>query len=424
MSAATLALERVLPLTPGQERLVAGERRVIAGAPRRLESSAVLVEGPLDLGALQRALDVVTARHEALRATIRARGDGVPVQIVARGSVTLDVRDAGEADPAAAVTPLSRRPSDTDLLHVEVTRLAPERCVLAVSIHHAISDGWSVKVLFDELSEAYDATIEGRAPALPDLGGGYASVCERLWELRHRGGYDEQLAYWEARLAPPWPASAIGAPARVSGTVADVPLEGGSSATSALAGVALALHAETGERDIRIGTLVPARAEAALQNVIGFFANTVVLRLFVDREQSLEQLESAAKATLVDALARQDVPIQDVMQRMSAHPAFTPNALYDVMFAFEALREGDFTLRGTRCTELASPLPTPRRSPTTVALRWRFERWQGQMGGALTYAADRVELATAERLASRFARAIALIREAPGRSIGAALESM
>jgi hypothetical protein len=93
------------------------------------------------------------------------------------------------------------------------------------------------------------------------------------------------------------------------------------------------------------------------------------------------------------------------------------------MFAFEALRDRALSLTRTRCTELVSPLPSPRRAPTTVALRWRFERSGGPARGALTYAAERVDRETAGRLAARFDHAAALLRQSPDVSVAAAAGS-
>lgn len=417
MSVAVLPLAQVVPLTHGQERLFLAERRVTAGAPRRIESVSVLVEGPFDLGAFERAVGLVVDRHDALRATIRTRADGFPVQLVARRRVPVRVRDAPGASPTDALGVCSRSLADPDLFHVELTKIAPERAVVSVFVHHALGDAWSVAVLFDELSSAYGAFVSGSEPELPALDGGYARACEETCRRRREGMYEDELAYWEAQLAGPWPRLGIGAGPGVSAIVADQAIPGVDSPTAALAAIAVALHAESGTTDVRIGTLVPARAEAGLQHLIGFFANTVVLRLRVDPTASLESLEAQAKTMLVDALARQSVPIQDVVRRLGGDPAFTPVALYDAMFAFEALRERALSLAGTRCTELVSPLPSPRRAPTTVALRWRFERSAGAMRGALTYAAERVNHQTAGHLAARFHHAAALLRQSPAVSI-------
>jgi hypothetical protein len=424
VSAAILPLAQAVPLTPGQERLFLAERRITAGAPRRLESVSVLVEGALALGAFKRAVGLVVDRHDALRATIRTRADGVPVQLVARRRVSVRVRDAPGASPTEAVGVYSRTPGDPDLFHVELTRIAPERAVISVFVHHALSDGWSIAVLFDELSAAYDAFVAGREPDLPPLEGGYARACVEMRRRRCEGIYEDELDYWETQLAGPWPRLGIGADPGVSAIVADHALLGEESPAVALAAIAVALHAESGTTDVRIGTLVPARTEAGLQHLIGFFANTVVLRLRLDPTASLGSLEAYAKTTLVDALARQSVPIQDVMRRLGRDAAFTPEALYEAMLAFEALRQHALSLVGTRCTELVGPLLSPRRAPTTVALRWRFERSGGAMLGALTYAAERVDGQTAGRLAARFHHAAALLRQSPAVSVAdAALES-
>lgn len=417
MSAGVLPLVRALPLTPGQERLLAGDRVAASGIRRRLENIAVRVEGPLDVEALQQALDLVVRRHEALTATIRARTDGVPMQLIQRQRVLIERRDVPDADPAVVTTAPARRPSDRNLLHVEVAKLGRERHVVSLAIHHAISDGWSVVAFLKELSEAYRAAVTGESPRFVDVDGAYSSACERLRKRRWDGSGDVQRAYWTEELSSPWtPIGLPGVPG-LSRTVADAPLAAVRSPRTALAAIALALYAEAGATDLRIGTLVPCRTAPGLQHLLGFFANTVVIRLRIDPAASLEALEAHANQKLAAALARQDTPIQDIIRDLENDPGFTPLQLYEVMFSFETMRR-TLAIEGARCSEVLSPVPSPRTAPTTVALRWQFELSDGVSHGALTYAAERVDRPTAARLSARFRRAAALLGENPGMTVG------
>jgi hypothetical protein len=380
----------------------------------------VLVEGPLDVETLQRALDVVVDRHEALTTTIRARTDGVMVQLVGRHRVLIERRDLPDANPTLVSTAPVRRPTDPDLLHVEVAKLGRERHVVSLAIHHAISDGWSVAALFTELSEAYRATFTGERPRLPDLGDGYSHACEQLWQRRRDRSDDARRAYWTKELAGPWPPVGLPGTPGLSRTVADVPLIVVRSPRTALAALALTLYAEAGATDLRIGTLVPGRAGAGLQHLIGFFANTVVVRLRIDPAAPLEALEASANQKLASALAHQDTPIQDVMHDLQTDPDFTPTQLYEVMFSFETMRR-TLVIDGASCTEIPASVPSPRTAPTTVALRWQFEQSDAVSRGTLTYAAGRVDSLTAARLSMRFRLAVAMLSESRGMTVGDAV---
>ncbi|MDH3317903.1 MAG: condensation domain-containing protein, partial [Gammaproteobacteria bacterium] len=169
------------------------------------------LSGRLDVDALQASLNGLVARHETLRTTFRME-DGAAVQVIAPPEpVELDVRDLSvlpegerEAEARRWVEEESQRPFDLStgpLFRVQLLRLSGEDHVLQLTLHHIISDGWSLPVLFRDLGALYQANCAGRAPSLPPLAIQYAefSVWQRQWLTG--SVLSEQLDYWRSQLA-------------------------------------------------------------------------------------------------------------------------------------------------------------------------------------------------------------------------------
>jgi amino acid adenylation domain-containing protein len=326
---------------------------------------ALWLDGTLDAGALQGAWDAALARHEALRTTF-SDSAGLPVQAIEDEPgphpliiTSVQQLPAPEREPAARtlIAELARAPIDLaagPLVLTRLVRLSPQRHVLAVVMHHIAADGWSFRILFDELSADYEAVRRGD-PAAGDPPIQYADFA--IWQLEHAeaGGYAQAERFWRAELAgapcelplpadEPYPArqafAAASIEAMIDPALARSLRRAASEQGATLFAVLLAAYAAllsrlTGRDDLLIGVPMAARTRPETESVVGVFMNTVTIRVRVDQEASAGDLVRSVHAATARALAHQELPFARVVElaRPDRHPARLP--LVQVMFAME-----------------------------------------------------------------------------------------
>ncbi|HEX9034004.1 MAG TPA: amino acid adenylation domain-containing protein [Streptosporangiaceae bacterium] len=327
---------------------------------------ALWLDGPLDVRALQRAWDALLARHEALRTTFRNES-GVPTQVVddeqaAWPLVTSSVEQLAshERVPAALamIRDLARFPFDLatgPLVRTTLIRLAPESHVLAVVVHHIVADGWSFRILFDELSADYEAISRGSGPAAAEPPIQYVDFA--IWQVEHaeEGGYQAAERFWRAELADapsalplptdaPYPAlpTFVGQSVRttIDVSLADQLRQLATGRRTTLFAVLLAAYSLvlarlTGSDDLLIAVPMAARAKREAESVVGLFMNTVVIRVQIDRDATLGDLLRSVHAATVRVMEHQDLPFARVVElvKPNREPARLP--LVQVMFALE-----------------------------------------------------------------------------------------
>ena len=384
-SVPSLAITEVAPLSPGQERLLDGEFALPDGgwpAPgtrtslRPIDTGAVLIERALDCGALQCAVNALVVRQAALRTAFRELPDGTLVQLVAARLPDHVSRSetAPSADTSSAIKEFLRRsPGDVDprssrLFRVHLVRVDERRNVLLLQIHHLVSDGWSIGVLYRDLSELYNAAVQGRVADLPALPRTFASVCRQM--RSDRGGLEGQreLQFWRARLGGPYPVMAFGdcpttrpSPA---GAIAVQPVQvppwlvaalretahsserRGGIVGPFLAALALVLYHRTATSDIRIGMYIANRARPDVEHLIGYFVNAAVFRLCVDPGLTLRHLVTAANTAVTEAIENQALPIQDLQQDLRDRTSLGTAPLFQVTVALNTMRTSSLTLAG------------------------------------------------------------------------------
>ncbi len=301
-----------LPLSHAQERQWFLWRLDPEGSAYHV-CAALRIQGAVDGEALQATLDGLRARHESLRTRFRADGQGTARQWMGPPArLPLAVADlrgvpAAEREPAVqqALHRLAAQPFDLvggDLVRAAWLRLADGEQVLALALHHIVSDGVSMQVLMDELAAGYAARLRGEAPpwqALPVQYADHASW-QREWLAAGEGA--RQLAWWRQRLGDAHPRLELpadrprppqgegrGLTAARHGFALPAPLlaglrqsavrEGTTLFTMLLAGLQTLLYRLTGEGDIRIGTAMANRQRAEVERVVGLFVNTLVLQV-------------------------------------------------------------------------------------------------------------------------------------------------
>jgi amino acid adenylation domain-containing protein len=337
-----------------------------AGEPTYNIPWALWLDGALDVNALQQAWDAVLVRHEALRTTFQNES-GVPVQVVHDEPAapllvasSVEQLPAGEREPAALamIRDLARVPFDLatgPLVRTALIRLSPESHVLAVVLHHIVADGWSFRILFDELSADYEAISRGGGPAGAEPPIQYVDFA--IWQVEHaeEGGYSAAERFWRAELADappalplptdaPYPARPTSAGHAVSTTIdaglADQLRQLATGQATTLFAVLLAAYSVvlarlTGCDDLLIAVPMAARVKAETESVVGLFMNTVVIRVQVDRDGTLGDLLRSVHAATVRAMEHQDLPFSRVVElvKPDRDPARPP--LVQAMFTME-----------------------------------------------------------------------------------------
>ncbi|MFN9087681.1 MAG: condensation domain-containing protein, partial [Gemmatimonadaceae bacterium] len=349
------------PLSFGQERLWFFDR-LWQESRGSVIPSVWRVQSTLDVATLQRAFDVVTARHESLR-TLVVEKDGVPLQVVrdeCRCVVQLfDLRGttsaaAGETEALRIATEESTRRfalHEPPLLRAALILLSAEESILAIGIHHLIADGASLEILISELGHAYDAQRQARSPSATALPIQYADFA--VWQ---RGGAapasDADLAYWRDRLGDaPRSFELIGdhprpahprhdgdtvflelPPALLQSLAALVRAEGATLFMGLLAGFQALLGRYSGQEDLVVGTPVANRPRPELEGLIGFFVNTLALRGDLSGRPSGRTLVRRAREAALGAFAHQELPFERLVEALAPERDLSRNPLFQIMF--------------------------------------------------------------------------------------------
>ena len=338
-----------LPLSFAQERLW-------FLAQLEPESSAYHIpagfrlRGALDVSALERSLNEIVRRHEALRTTL-ASVDGSPVQIIAENRTlplpALDLSASPEPEREAAVRHLltaeAQRPFNLAhdlLLRATLLRLGEQEHVLLLVMHHITSDAWSLGIFLRELAVLYGTFSAGQPSPLPALSVQYADYA--LWQRQQLQGValDHHLTYWRRQLSglhrvempTDRPRSAVQTPRGARHSVvlsqrltaalhALSRREGATLFMTLLAALQILLHRYTGEDDIAVGAPIAGRTQVETEGLIGFFVNTLVLRTDLSGEPSFRQLLRRVREVTLGAYAHQDVPFEKLVENS------TPNGI-------------------------------------------------------------------------------------------------
>ncbi len=381
----------------------------------------VRARGPLDVDALGRALSAIVGRHEALR-TVFADEGGSPVAVVRPPwELRLPVTDvAGEHEAREIAAEDAARPFDLargPLIRARVLRLAPEDHAVLVTMHHAVTDGWSHGVFWGELTEAYAAAAEGREPRLPELAVQYGDFA--VWQRDHLTGavLDRHVDYWRDRLAGlrplelpldhPRPAVASSAgesqawelpedlvrAARVLGD-----REGATLYMTLLSVFAVVLARFAGTEDVAVGTPVAGRTRAEVERLIGFFVNMMVLRTDVSGDPSFRELLGRVRDSAVGAMEHQDLPFEHLVEALAPERDLSRNPLVQVVFQLmRAPGDKGDRLGGARLEPLLE-----EHAFTRVDLEVHLTEDGDRVRGTVLHATSLFETETVRRLLHHF----------------------
>ena len=392
--------------------------------PQRLR-----IQGELDRVALGRALDRLIVRHESLRTTF-AKVDGTVVQCIgdAQSSRFTLVEHDLRGHPAALeeLRALSAQEAQSPfdlqagpLIRGRLIRMEHDAHVLLLTMHHIVSDGWSMGVFVRELNALYESYRVGGDDPLAPLPVQYADYA--VWQRNVLSGeaLAEQSAYWKEQLlgVPPmlelrtdhvrplqqdhtggW--VSVELDARLTAQLKSLSQRHGTTLfMTLLAGWGALLSRLSGQEDVVIGTPVANRHRAGVEDLIGFFVNTLVVRLDYSGRPTVSEVLDRVKRRSLQAQEHQDLPFEHVVELVNPPRSLSHTPVFQVMFAWQNTEQSALDLGGLQVTPLGVDYAVAKFDLTLELMESG-----GCIGGSLQYATSLFERETVQRYVTYLAR--------------------
>lgn len=372
-----------LPLSYPQQRLWFIDQLEGSSTQYNL-TAAVHLSGPLDESALMRAINAIVERHEILRTCFRSGQSGEPEQIIlSRLQLDVPVENLMPLDQEAQKKKIAEllaqeREEKFDLaqgplLRARLIRLAPDEHILIRSIHHIVYDGWSAGVFNREFEVLYEAFQKQQENPLPPLAVQYADFA--LWQQSNfdAGMLEQQLAFWREGLAgiPQQLELPLDRPRGLRHTFAaelcEVSIPDGKLAAlkrlaragnatlymALLSAFAVLLKRHSGQSDVVIGSPIANRQQRRLEESIGFFVNSLVMRVRVDEEAAFAKLLASVRAMVLDVYRHQDLPFERLVEELAPERSLNVTPVFQVVFAFQNAPEHPLRLPGLKISPVS-----------------------------------------------------------------------
>ncbi|MBO1049497.1 MAG: non-ribosomal peptide synthase/polyketide synthase [Dolichospermum sp. DEX182a] len=431
-----------LPLSWAQERLWFLNQLEGDSATYNIPE-AVKIAGDLDINALQQALSEIVHRHEILRTSIQTV-NGLPIQVIhPQVTTSINVVDLQQLLAPERETLLEQQIQleasipfnleNAPLIRCILLQVTDREYVLLLTMHHIVSDGWSMGIFISELSSLYPAFCAGEPSPLPELPLQYADFA--VWQRRWLTGVvlETQLNYWREQLqdAPSLLKLPTDRPRPVvqtyNGRTQSFELSqnltqklqslSGESGTTLfmtlLAAFTTLLYRYSGESDILLGTPIANRNHDQIESLIGFFVNTLVLRTNFANNPSFNNLLAQIRETTLQAYEHQDVPFEQVVEALQPQRSLSHSPLFQVMFILQNVPMNEVELPGVTLTQLDAD-STIAKFDLTLSIS---ETEQG-LFGSWEYNTDLFDSSTIERMTTHFQNLLSAIVANPAVSVG------
>jgi amino acid adenylation domain-containing protein len=402
--------------------------------------SAVRLKGELDVSALRRAFDAVVARHESLRTVFR-EVDGEPRQVVLEaGPAALEFEDLSGLEAVERESAVAGRVSaaagwifdlnEGPLFRGWLLRLGEAEHVLVVVKHHIITDGWSMRLLTGEIGRLYAAYRAGGEAVLPALPIQYADYA--VWQRRFVEGpvLERELAYWKDQLAGLEPlelpadrarpasgsmrAETVGfrLPAELLAGLRRLSVrEGSTLAMTMLAAFQALLGRYTGREDVAVGSPIANRQQRGVEDLIGFFVNTQVLRTDLSGSPTFRELVGRVRETWLAAQQHQNLPFERLVEALQPERDLTRNPLVQVVFAVQNAPLSGVGMPGVEVEAVRGGEERARMDLELHLREDRAERAGSALEGVCRYAADLYDRERIERLLAHYVRLLERVVE-------------
>jgi amino acid adenylation domain-containing protein/FkbM family methyltransferase len=425
----------VFPTSFAQERLWFLDQ-FDPGNPTYNIPIALRISGPLDVAALKRSLNEIVQRHEALRTTFD-QVDDQPAQVIVP-ELRIDVpllTGSGQAWVQQLVAEETQRPFDLaqgPLVRATLLKLSAQEHVLLLSMHHIVSDGWSMGVLTRELATLYKAFVSGQPASLPALPVQYADFA--AWQRDWLQGevLASQLAYWRQKLAGKLPLIELptdrprppvqthrGAthwfvlPRSLADALEALSREGGYTLfMTLLAAFKVLLYRYAGQTDILLGTPIANRNRVEIQGLVGFFVNTLVLRTDLSGDPTFRELLDRVQEVTLEAYDHQDLPFEKLVEELQPQRDPSYNPLFQVMFSLQNTPSSSLQLPGLS----VEPMRIGRKT-SAFDLFLSMEQAEDGLVSAIEYNTDLFDQATVEEMERQLRRLLEQIVAAPDQPI-------
>ncbi|MBZ4423332.1 non-ribosomal peptide synthetase, partial [Myxococcus sp. RHSTA-1-4] len=433
--------EAALPLSFAQQRLWFLEQLQPGQAVYNV-TVALRLSGPMNVDVLRRTFAEIVRRHEVLRTTFVMR-DGEPSQRIhaAPAEWPLPVEDLSTLDASTRDAVLKRRMSEEahhafdlvngPLLRTVLVRTAAEEHALLLTMHHIVSDGWSMGVLVREVAALYEALSQGLEAALPALPVQYADYAAWQRQVLEGEALSEQVQWWRSRLhgAPalelptdsrrPAVRTLRGAthflmlPTELVRELEKVAQAQGATLYMVLMAAWQALLARySGQTDFCVGTPVAHRTRPELEGLIGFFVNTLALRCNLGGDPSFTELVSRVRDESLGAFAHQDVPFDRLVETLGGERDLSRTPIFQSLFVLQNAPMQPPSLPGMKAELLPSATETSK-----FDLSLSLMDQDGGLEGRLEYSLDLFTADTARRMAEHFQRLLGDIAKNAGRRL-------
>jgi acyl carrier protein len=432
-----IARDRKLPLSFAQARLwflaqLQPERSTYN------QTVVIRLVGNLNIKGLEQSLNEIVRRHEVLRTTF-AQFDGKPFQVIAPTLnlplSVVDLRHLPEAERQVALKRLmaeeSQHPFDLErgpLLRCRLVCVGEQEYIASFTVHHIVSDGWSMGVLVRELATLYEAFCEGKPSPLPELPIQYADFA--VWQRQWLQGevLEAQLAYWKQKLGGNLPVLQLPTDRPqpkvqtfqdaievlvLSKTLSDAlktisAKEGVTLFMTLLAAFQILLHWYTDEDDIVVGTDVANRNRAEVEGLIGFFINQLVLHTYLGGNPTFQKLLTRVKEVTLGAYAHQDMPFDKLVEALKPERDLRRMPLFQVKLILQ-----NTPMPPLELANLTLNILRVEQKMTELDLLLMMQDTEQGLVGTLKYSTDLFDAATITRILEHFETLLGKIATQP-----------
>ncbi|MGC2057729.1 MAG: amino acid adenylation domain-containing protein [Candidatus Sulfotelmatobacter sp.] len=398
---------------------------------------AFRITGPLDIAILKQAFQMVVKRHSSLRTVFDS------VEGEARQIVLSDVEVEIPVIDLAGIAPNQREPealriaseegkkpfdlSEGPLLRPLLLRLDQETHFLVLIIHHIVTDGWSIALLFRDVTKCYAALTKNETPALPELTLQYAEYAQ--WQREYMSGdlLKREIEHWKHKLAGaqtlldlptdhPRPSgySWHGATEEISldssilaKLKALAQAESSTLFMLTMAAFQALLWRYTNQESILVGTPIAGRSEIEIENMIGLFVNTLVFRADFTHSLSFRELVRQARSFALEAYNHQDVPFEKLVEELIPQRSLETHPLFQVMFTFQNIPKQVFEIPGLRIKEMGFEAGIAKFDLSVEV--WENNEFHCQF----EYNTDLFEQSTVRRMLAHFEKLLSAVVENP-----------